>query len=97
MFELFAVHIDRFGSQYLLMRAVDRVLGNVASNVRSPTLQKRRTAIALIPHSRKYGHTPIEDTGFVSSIQRLVTVKVLNSQIQKLVCIEKILRLLVRE
>ena len=66
------------------MRAVDRALCNVASNVRSPTLQKRRTAIALIPHSRKYGYIPIENTGFVGSIQRLVTVKVLSSQIQKL-------------
>ena len=47
-------------------------------------MQKRRTAIALIPHSRKYGYIPIEDTGFVGSIQRLVTVQVLNSQIQQL-------------
>src|ERR1700738_37281 len=84
MFELFTVHTERFGSQHLLMRTVDRVHGNVASNVRSPTLQRRRTPIALIPHSRKYDHITIENTGFVSSMQRHVTIKVLNDQIEKL-------------
>src|ERR1700724_265119 len=84
MFELFAVHTERFGSQHLLMRTVDRVHDNVASNVRSPTLQRRRTAIALISHRRKYDYITIENSGFVSSMQRHVTIKVLNNQIQKL-------------
>ncbi len=38
MFELFAVHRDRFGSQHFIMRTVDRVHGSVASNVRSESL-----------------------------------------------------------
>src|ERR1700757_201010 len=84
MFELFAVHTERFSSQHLLMRTVNRVHGNVANNVRSPTLQKRRTPIALIPHSQKYDYITIENTGLVSSMQRGVTIKVLNDQIQKL-------------
>ena len=97
MFELFAVHTERFGSQHLFMRTVDRVHGNVASNVRLPTLQKRRTPIALIPHSRKYDYITIENTGFVSSRQRAVTIKVLNNQIQKLLVSRKFYGLLVRE
>ena len=66
------------------MRTVDRVHGDVASNVRLPTLLKRPAAIALVPPSGKYGHITIENTGFVSSIARSVTIKVLNKQIQKL-------------
>jgi hypothetical protein len=83
MFELFAVHIERFGSQHLLTRTVDRVHVNVANNVGLPTFQKRRTAIALIPH-RKYDYVTIENTGFVSSMQRRITTIVLKNQIQKL-------------
>jgi len=89
MFELFAVHTERFGSQHLFMGTVDRVHGNVAGNVRSPNLQRRRTAITLIPRSRKYDHITIENTGFVSSRQRRVTGVVLNNQIQILLVSRK--------
>src|ERR1700752_3720579 len=84
MLELIPVHTERFSSEHLLMRAVDGVPGNVAYNVGSPTLQKSRTPIALIPHSKEYDHIAIENTGFVSSMQSHITIKALNGKIHKL-------------
>src|SRR5690625_579538 len=84
MFELFAVHTERLSSQQLLMRALDRVHRNVASNVRSPILQKRRAPIVLFPLSRKYNYIAVENTGFVSLIQRHITISVPDDRIQKL-------------
>src|SRR5271155_1231548 len=84
MFELIAIHTERFASQHLVMRTVDRVHGNVASNVRSPTFEKIRTPITLIPHSGKYDYITIENTGFVGSQQWYCAVKVLNNRIEKL-------------
>src|ERR1700740_234315 len=90
MFQLLAVHTQRFGSQHLFMRTVDRVQGDVASHVRSPGLAKRRTPIALNPLSRKYGYITTENTGFMRSIQLDATVNVVNDQIQKLFVSRKI-------
>ena len=47
-------------------------------------MQKIRAAIALIPHGGKYDHITIENTGFVSSITRHITIEALHKQIQKL-------------
>src|ERR1700739_2520903 len=83
MLESFAVHTGRFSSQHFIMRTIDRVDGNVAGGVRSPTLPKKRTAIALIPRRRKYDYITIQNTWFVSAIQRDVSIKILNKQIKK--------------
>jgi hypothetical protein len=88
-FELLAIQADRFGSQHVFMSAVDRVLCDVASNIRPPTFQRRRTRNPLIRQSRKDDYITIEKTGFVSSMQRKATIKVLNTQIEKLLVLRK--------
>ena len=52
-------------------------------------MQTRRTALVLIPHSRNYDDITIEHTGFVSLIQRHVSINVLNYQIPKLLVSSK--------
>ena len=52
-------------------------------------MPRRHTPIALTPHSRKYYYITVENTGFVSQLQRSITIEVLNSQIQKLLVLSK--------
>ena len=71
------------------MRAVDRVHGNVAGNVRSPTLLKERTAIALFPHRREYGRVTLENAGFVGPMEQNATIEVLHNEVQQLLVSRK--------
>src|SRR5690348_5775627 len=71
------------------MRAFGRVLGDVAGYVGPPTLPRR----AVILQGRKYDYVTIENTGFVSPLQRPVGIDVLNEQVQ--VLNERIQKLLV--
>src|SRR5262245_39636612 len=89
MFEFVAVHTDRFGSHHVFMRAVGRAHRKVTSDVRSPTLPKRRTPSARIPRGSEDDYITIEDTGLVGSIQLYIFLEVLHKRIQKLFVLRK--------
>ena len=88
-FELLAIQTERFGGQHVFMSTVDRVLCNVPSNIRPPTFQSRRTRNPVIRQSRKNDYITIENTGFVSSMQCKATIKIVNTQIEKLLVLRK--------
>ena len=47
--------------------------------------------ITLVPHGRKHNYIAVENSWFVSLLQRLVAIKVLNKPIQKLLVSRKFL------